>query len=77
MQSQDQSNKEPTEQEIRGTEPSPELEGAGEERLEPKPEVPPKNSSTMRTFKKVGYSVWLIVMIVGGVLAFFTFIFLL
>lgn len=45
-------------------------------RLEPKPEVPRKNSPFMTGLKKVGYSVWLIVMIVGGGLAFITFLFL-
>lgn len=46
------------------------------ERLEPKPEVPRKDSAFMKGLKKVGYSVWLIVMIVGGGLAFITFLFL-
>lgn len=46
------------------------------DRLEPKPEVPKKDSGFMRVLKKVGYSVWLIVMIVGGGLAFITFLFL-
>lgn len=46
------------------------------ERLEPKPEVPRKNSPFMKGLKKFGYSVWLIVMIVGGGLAFITFLFL-
>ena len=77
MQSQNHSNKEGAGNEMKRTGQSVKKDKVDEERLEPKPEVPPKNSPMMRTFKKVGYSVWLIVMIVGGVLAFFTFIFLL
>ena len=77
MQLNNPPNKEGNGNEIERTGQSTERDTANEERLEPKLEVSPKNSSIMRTFKKVGYSVWLIVMIVGGVLAFFTFIFLL
>lgn len=49
---------------------------ANSERLEPTPEAPSKRSATKQFFKKMGYSVWLIVMIVGGGLAFITFLFL-
>lgn len=49
---------------------------ADSKRPEPTPQAPPKTSNTMQFFKRVGYSVWLIVMIVGGGLAFITFLFL-
>lgn len=44
--------------------------------VESTPEAPSKRSATKQFFKRMGYSVWLIVMVVGGGLAFITFLFL-
>lgn len=41
-----------------------------------KRKAPTKKSRAAHLMKRVGYSVWLIVMIVGGGLAFVTFLFL-
>lgn len=51
-----------------------------ENQLKPTPENPlngPNESAFKRAVKKIGYSVWLIVMVVGAALAFVAALFLL